>query len=133
MAVEPLSIAASILTLLDASSRFRSLCRHVCGASEGLRELLDDTARTEDLLKQMSSAAIDTEGQSPHLRMAVDLAKEKLLKLQQLIEYDVKKAGESTKTDRWQWMRKGRQAEKLLQQLKDIHSEFSIYIGLANL
>ena len=59
--------------------------------------------------------------------------KAKFVEMDALIQYTLTQAGESSKVDRWQWLRNRDEAEKLQRQLDALRNDLTALISTQNL
>lgn len=133
---DPLSITASIITVVGAANAVAKGLRRLKAAKdapEGLQDLILDVAQIEMVLNGVKSAVLSSGSPSIELATLIEEAGSKLLELRSLIEYTLKKAGGSDKVDRWQWLRKGNEVERLRNQLGTIRLNLVALTSSANL
>lgn len=133
---DPLSVTASIIAVVGAAQAVTKGLRHLKAAKdapEGLQDLVLDVAQLEMVLNCVKSSVLSSD--SPPIEVATLLgeAGSKLLELRSLIEYTLTKAGVSDKVDRWQWLRKGNEVERLRNQLGTIRLNLVALTSSVNL
>ena len=133
---DPLSVTASIIAVVGAADAVAKGLRRLKAAKDapkGLKDLVLDVAQLEMVLNCVKSVVL-TAGSPPiELATLIGEAGSKLLELKSLIEYTLTKAGVSEKVDRWQWLRKGNEVERLRNQLSTIRLNLVALTSSANL
>ena len=61
------------------------------------------------------------------------MAKNKFVEMEVLVEYSLTQAGTSSKVDRWQWLSKRVEAEKLLSQLNGLRNDLKAHVWYSEL
>ena len=133
---DPLSLAASIIAVVGAVDEVTKGLRRLKAAKDapkGLQDLLEDVEQLEIVLNCVKSAVLSSGSQPIELATLTGEAGSKLLELRSLIEYTLTKAGVSDKVDRWQWLRKGNEVERLRSQLGTIRLNLVALTSSANL
>ncbi|KAK0511488.1 hypothetical protein JMJ35_006061 [Cladonia borealis] len=120
---DPLSLTASIIAVVGAADEVTKGLRRLKaakGAPKGLQDLLEDVEQLEMVLNCVKSTVLGSGSPPIELATLTGEAGSKLLELRSLIEYTLTKAGASDKVDRWQWLRKVNEVERLRNQLGTI-------------
>ena len=133
---DPLSVTASVIAVVGAANAVTKGLRRLKAAKdapEGLQDLIQDVVQLEMVLNFVKSAVLSSGSPPIELATLVGEAGSKLLEVQSLIEYTLKKAGVSDKVDRWQWLRKGNEVERLRNQLSTIRLNLVTLTSSANL
>ena len=133
---DPLSVAASIVAIVGAADAVTKGLRRLKAAKnapEVLQALVPDVAQLEMVLNCVKSAVLNSGSPSVELATLIGEAGSKLLELRSLIEYALTKAGVSDIVDRWQWLRKGNEVERLRDQLSTIRLNLIALTSGANL
>ena len=133
---DPLSVTASIIAVVgaaDAVAKGLRRLKAVKDAPEGLQNLILDVAQIEMVLNGIKSVVLNSGSPPIELATLIEEAGSKLLELRSLIEYTLTKAGVSDKVDRWQWLRKGNEVERLRNQLGTIRLNLVALTSSANL
>ena len=120
---DPLSVTASIIAVVGAADAVAKGLRRLKAAKdapEGLQDLILEISQLEMVFNSVKSAVLSSGSPSIELATLIEEAGAKLLELRSLIEYTLTKAGASDKVDRWQWLRKGNEVERLRNQLSTI-------------
>ena len=130
--MDPLSITASTIAVIGAVQQGLRFLKAANGAPEGLNDLLDRVSRFESLLHTIQNVLPASQRGMPGLAKAMEEAQIKLLEVNKLVQYSLTKAGESTKVDYWQWLRKGNIIEKLKRQLDDTRNDLTSFMGVNN-
>ncbi len=133
---DPLSVTASIIAVVGAAdevTRGLRLLKAAKDAPESLKDLLEDLTQLEMVLNGIKSGVLSPGNPPVELASLIREAGSKLLELRSLIEYTLTKAGFSDKIDRWQWLRKGNEIERLRNQLGTIRLNLVALTSSANL
>ena len=133
---DPLSVAASIIAVVGAADEVTNGLRRLKAARhapESLRDLLEEISQLEMVLNGIKSGVLSPENPPVELASLIREAGSKLLELRSLIEYTLTKAGVSDEIDRWQWLRKGNEVERLRNQLSTIRLNLVALTSSANL
>ena len=133
---DPLSLAASIISVVGAADEVTKGLRRLKAAKDapkGLKDLLEDVEQLEMVLNCVKTAVLSPGSPPIELTTLTRDAGSKLLELRSLIEYTLTKAGVGDKVDRWQWLRKGNEVERLRNQLGTIRLNLVALISSANL
>ena len=133
---DPLSVTASIIAVVgaaDAATKGLRRLKAAKDAPEGLQDLMLDVAQLEMVLNCVKSSVLSSDSPPIELATLLGEAGSKLLELQSLIEYSLTKAGASDKVDRWQWLRKGNEVERLRNQLGTIRLNLVALTSSVNL
>ena len=133
---DPLSVTASIIAVVGAANEVTKGLRRLKAtkdAPKGLQDLLEDVERLEMVLNCVKSAVLSSGSPPIELATLIGEAGSKLLELRSLIAYTLTKAGASDKVDRWQWLRKGKEVERLKNQLGTIRLNLVALASSANL
>ena len=133
---DPLSLTASIIAVVGAADGVTKGLRRLKAAEDapkGLQDLLDDVEQLEMILNYVKSTVLGSGSPPIELTTLTREVGSKLLELQSLIEYTLTKAGASDKVDRWQWLRKGDEVERLRNQLGTIRLNLLALTCSANL
>ena len=133
---DPLSVTASIVSVVGAADAVTKGLRRLKAANEapeGLQDLVRDVAQLEIVLNCVKSAVLSSASPPIGLATLISEAGSKLLELRSLIEYTLTRAGVSDVVDRWQWVRKGNEVERLRNQLGTIRLNLVALTSGANL
>ena len=130
--MDPLSVTASTIAIIGAVQQGLRVLKAAKGAPEGLNDLLDRVSRFESLLYTIQNVLPASQKGMPGLAKAMGEAQIKLLEVNKLVQYSLTKAGENTKVDYWQWLRKGEIIEKLKRQLDDTRNDLTSFMGVNN-
>ena len=133
---DPLSLTASIIAVVGAADEVNKGLRRLKAAKDapkGLQDLLGDVEQLEMVLNCVKSAVLSSGSPPIELATLTGEAGSKLLELRSLIQYTLTKAGVSDKVDRWQWMKKGNEVERLRNQLGAIRLNLVALTSSANL
>ena len=133
---EPLSLTASIIAVVGAADEVTKGLRRLKAAKDapkGLQDLLEDAEQLEMVLNCVKNTVHGSRSPPIELATLTREAGSKLLELRSLIEYGLTKAGVSDKVDRWQWLRKGNEVERLRNQLSTIRLNLVALTCSANL
>ena len=133
---DPLSVTASIIAVVGAADAVAKGSRRLKAAKDapkGLKDLVLDVAQLEMVLNCVKSVVLTAGSPAIELATLIGEAGSKLLELRSLIEYTLTKAGVSDKVDRWQWLRKGNEVERLRNQLSTIRLNLVALTNSANL
>ena len=134
--MEPLSVTASVVAVLGAARRLSKgvgLLKAAKGAPEGLDDLLLHLSGIEDVLQAIQDISTEPSTVSPGFTRVLNTAKAKFAEMDSLIQYTLTEAGESSKVDRWQWLRKRGEVEKLQRQLDGLRNDLTALICTQNL
>lgn len=134
--MDPLSVAASVIAVVGAARQVTkglAILKKAKGAPRALDYLLNDISRFELVLSAFQNASYESRREAPELTQVLEAAKEKLLEIHSLVEYSLKKPGESSKVDRWQWLRKGNEVGRLRKQLGDLRDDLTALISSGSL
>ena len=130
-----LSVTASIIAVAGAADAVTKGLRRLKaakGAPKGLQDLFEDVEQLELVLGCVKSAVLSPGSPPIGLATLVEEAGSKLLELRSLIEYTLTEAGISDKIDRWQWLRKESEVERLRNQLGTIRLNLVAVTSSAN-
>ena len=133
---DPLSVTASIIAVIGAADAVAKGLRRLKAAKDapkGLQDLILDVAQIEMVLNGVKSVVLNSGSPLIELATLIEESGSKLLELRSLIEYTLTKAGVSDKVDRWQWLRKGNEVERLRNQLGTIRLNLVTLTSSANL
>ena len=134
--MEPLSVTASVLAVLGAARRLSQgvgLLKAAKGAPDSLGDLLLRLSGIEEVLHAIQDVSTKPGAVSPGLTRVLGRTKAKFVEMDSLIQYTLTKAGESSKVDRWQWLRRREEVEKLQRQLDALHNDLTALITTQNL
>ena len=134
--MDPLSVTASVLALLGAARKLSKgvdIMRAAKGAPESLDDLLLQLSDIEEVLQEIQHVSAEPSAVSPGLTKVLGRTKAKFLEMESLIQYTLTEAGESSKVDRWQWLRKRDEAERLQRQLDALRNDLTALISTQNL
>ncbi len=133
---DPLSVTASIIAVIGVAGEVAKGLRRLKAAKdapEGLQDLLEDFAQLEMVLNGIKSAVLSPGRPPVELATLIREAGSKLLELRSLIECTLTKVGVSDQVNRWQWLRKGNEVERLRNQLGTIRLNLVAVTSSANL
>ena len=134
--MEPLSVTASVVAVLGAARRLSKgvgLLKAAKGAPESLDDLLLHLAGIEEVLYAIQDVPTRPTTVSPGLTRVLGRTKAKFIEMDSLIQYTLTGAGESSKVDRWQWLRKRDEVDKLQRQLDALRNDLTALISTQNL
>lgn len=134
--MEPLSVAASVVAVLGAARRLSKgigLLKAAKGAPESLDDLLSYLSGIEEVLLAIQDIPTEPSTISLGLARVLGRTKAKFVEMDALIQYTLTEAGESSKVDRWQWLRKRDEVEKLQRQLDALRNDLTALISTQNL
>ena len=134
--MDPLSIAASVVAVLGAARRLSKgvgLLKAAKGAPESLDDLLSHLASIEEVLQAIQDVSTEPSPVSPGLTRVLGRTKAKFVEMDSLIQYTLTEAGESSKVDRWQWLRKRDEVAKLQRQLDALRNDLTALISTQSL
>ncbi len=134
--MEPLSVTASVVAVIGAArklSRGVSLLKAAKDSPESLDDLLLHLSGIEEVLQAIQDVSTEPSTVLPGLTRVLDRAKAKFVEMESLIQYTLTEAGESSKVDRWQWLRKRGEVEKLQRQLDALRNDLTALITAQNL
>ena len=134
--MEPLSVTASIVAVLGAARRLSKgvgLLKAARGAPESLDDLLLHLTGIEEVLHAIQDVPTEPSTISPGLARVLGRAKAKFVEMDALIQYTLTHAGESSKVDRWQWLKKRDEVDKLQRQLDALRNDLTTLISTQNL
>ena len=134
--MEPLSVTASIVAVLGVARRLSKgvgLLKAAKGAPESLDDLLLHLSSIEEVLQAIQDVSTEPSTVSAGLTRVLDRTKEKFVEMESLIQYTLIEAGESSKVDRWQWLRKRDEVERLQRQLDALRNDLTALISTQNL
>ena len=133
---DPLSVTASIIAVVGTAHTVTKGLRRLKAAKdapEGLQDLISDVAQLEMVLNCVKSVVLSSSGPPIELATLIGEAGSKLLEVQSLIGYTLTEAGVSNQVNRWQWLRKGNEVERLRTQLDTIRLNLVTLTSSANL
>ena len=133
---DPLSLTASIIAVVGAAEEVTKglrLLKAAKDAPKGLQNLLEDVNQLEMVLNYIKSTVLGSGSPPLELVTLTGETGSKLLELRSLIKYTLTKVGVSDKVDRWQWLRKGNEVERLRNQLGTIRLNLVALTSTANL
>ena len=139
---DPLSITASIIAILGAAEGVTKMVGKIKGIQDAPTELLALLNEVADLtlvLRHVQNFTRSQSARSPqslqdqcqHLSALVDRAREKVLRLEELIEYKLVKPDstpESIKISRLEWAKARRPLKEFQQSLRDIRQNISTHL-----
>ena len=134
--MEPLSVTASVVAVLGAARRLLKglgLLKAAEGAPASLDDLLLHLSGIEEVLQATQDVPTEPSTVSPGLSRVLGRTKAKFVEMESLIQYTLTEAGESSKVDRWQWLRKRDEIEKLRRQLDALRNDLTALISTQNL
>ena len=134
--MDPLSVTASVVAILGVArrlSRSVGLLKAAKGAPEGLDDLRLHLSGIEEVLQAIQDTSTEPSTVSPGLTRVLSTAKQKFVEMDSLIQYTLTVAGESTKVDRWQWLRKKGEVDKLQRQLDALRNDLTSLLTTQNL
>lgn len=135
-AMDPLSLTASVIAVIGAAQQVGKgliILKTANDAPQGLDGLLSDISRFELVLDVIKDACSDSVRDTPALMRVLSMAEGKLLEINSLVQYSLTKTGESSRVDRWQWLRRGNEVGKLRHQLCGIQGDLTALIGANSL
>ena len=133
---DPLSIAASVLTVVGAAHKVKKglrVLKIIKDAPEGLNDLIEDVSRLEVVLETIKNATSDSQTAMPAMETLLAAGRKRLTELDILIQYTLTEAGEDRKVDHWQWTRGRSDVEKIRGQLDTIRNDLTLLISSNNL
>ena len=131
--MDPLSLTASLITVVGAVKQVKKGLRQLKGLHNAPRELddlLDENSQFEAILKALDNTPWKCNDVRPELQTVLSKAHAKLNDFDALIQYTLTEAGTSSKVDRLQWVRRRREVEELRQDLKIIMSRIVSLVGV---
>ena len=134
--MDPLSVTASVVAILGVARRLSrgiGLLKSVKGAPEGLDDLLLHLSGIEEVLHATQDVSSESSTVSPGLTRVLSRTKAIFIEMDSLIRYTLTEAGESSKVDRWQWLRKRDEVEKLQRQLDTLRNDLTALVNTQNL
>lgn len=134
--MEPLSVTASVVAVLGVARRLSKgvgLLKAAKGAPESLDDLLVHLTGIEEVLHAIQDVPTEPSTISQGLARVLGRTKAKFVEMDALIQYTLTQAGESSKVNRWQWLRKRDEAEKLQRQLDALRNDLTALISTQNL
>ena len=132
----PLSVTVSVLAVLGAARRLSKgvgLLKAANDAPKSLDDLLLHLSGIEEVLQAIQNVCTEPSTVSPGLTRVLGRTKAKFVEMESLVQYTLTKAGESSKVDRWQWLRKREEVEKLQGQLDALRNDLTALITTQNL
>ena len=121
--MEPLSAAASIIAVVGAARKaaegLQSL-KAIKDAPKELEDLLLEFSQIEVILQSYKNLPTDFQERSSDLITILGVAENKFDELDSLVHYTLTKAGSNEKVDRFQWLQKRSDTERLRKQLGQI-------------
>ena len=127
--MDPFSFAASIITVIGATKTGINGIKKLRGTPHELDDLLADISQFEVVLEAVQNIPARDNADS-ELERLLESGSKKMLELNSLVQYQLTKAGESSKVDRLQWIRSGHDVERLRGQLRDIRANIVALIGV---
>ncbi len=134
--MEPLSVTASVVAVLGAARRLSKgvgLLKAAKDAPESLDDLLLHLSGIEEVLQAIQDVSTEPSTVSAGLTRVLGRTKAKFVEMESLIQYALTEAGESSKVDRWQWLRKRGEVENLQRQLDALRNDLTALICTQNL
>ena len=125
---DPLSIAASVATLVAITKPIIKRLKVFKGAQQELELLLVEVRHFDDLLQAIRSGNLTDENW--RIKTLLDDAKDVLLKINVLVQYTLTEAGTDDKVDRLQWTRKRDDVERLTKSLRKVCANMVAIIGV---
>ena len=117
---DPLSIAASVVTLVATTKPIIERLKGFKDAPKGLKELLTEVNQLDSLLQAVESGSWSSQNADQTIRSPLGNAKKLLHEIDALVQYTLTEAGTDDKVDRWQWTRKRRDVERLMKALRTV-------------
>lgn len=102
---EPISIGASVVTLLGASRAISACLKRLGSASHDLVDLLVEVSQFEVVVQSIRKTPKILASTENPLEKLIDDATKALIEAQSLVDYRLTKAGNSTRVDHLQWAR----------------------------
>ena len=127
---DPLSIAASVVTLVATTKPIIERLKAFKEAPQGLKELLTEVNQLESLLQTIQSASWSSESADQTIRSLLGNAKKLLHEIDTLVQYTLTEAGTVDKVDRWQWTRRRKDVERLMKALKMVCANMFAVLGV---
>ena len=134
--MEPLSVTTSVLAVVGAARRLSKgvgLLKAAKDAPESLDDLLLHLSGIEEVLQEIQHVSTEPSAVSPGLTRVLGRTKAKFVEMESLVQYTLTEAGESSKVDRWQWLRKRDEVERLQRQLDALRNDLTALISTQNL
>lgn len=128
-AMDPFSFAASIITVIGATKTGINGIKKLRGAPQELDDLLADISQFEIVLRAVQNIRTHDNADS-ELKKLLESGSKKMVELDSLVQYQLTKAGESSKVDRFPWIRNGNDVERLRGQLRDVIANLVALIGV---
>ena len=133
VSMDPFSIFVGTLTILGTANSIRQRLLRYRGKSKRLNRLLNEINHIEDVFQRISEASPDAGHSRLELESLLSEANQILLKLHQLIEYRLTKAGGSNQVDTLQWVLHVKELDEYLDRLNVIRSNLSYLMGAITL
>jgi hypothetical protein len=133
--MDPLSITASIITVLSAARKAGQGLQKIKALKDAPKELdnlLAEFSRIESVLQAFQNLPTSVQERVPGLVKILQDAKVKFDELDSLIHYVLTTAGENNRVDRLQWIRKRHDAERLRGQLNEIQATLNTLLNTTN-
>ena len=127
---DPLSIAASVVTLVATTKPIMERLEAFKEAPQGLKELLTEVNHLDSLLQAVESAPWSSENSDQTIKSMLGNAKKLLHEIDALVQYTLTEAGTDDKVDRWQWARRRKDVERLMKTLRNICANMVAVLGV---
>ena len=127
---DPISIIASVITVLGASKKTAQHLKVLRGAPQGLEDLLSEITKFDSFLQTFRRESWSSDDTDDNLKPLLKEAEKKLVQFNELVEYTLTKAGSSDKVDRWQWPRKQDEIQRLRENLRETRASLVASFGV---
>ena len=127
---DPLSITASLITILSTTKGVVKRAKVLRGAPQELEDLLSDITRFDNFLLNIRRRSWSSDDSVDGLRELLEDAQKKLLEFNEFVQYTLTKAGSSDKVDHWQWLRKQDHVRKLRDNLREARANLMALLGV---
>lgn len=134
--MEPVSAISSIVTLIGTAktaSKGLQRLKALGDAPIELNDLLEDVSSFKSLLQGIEDSPVLHNQRSPLLEQVLARANGKLLTIDKLVQYNLTKAGENKKVDRWQWVWKKQEIAEVRIQLGRVQNDLTTTLAIINL
>ena len=129
--MDPLSVGASVIAVVGATGKVIKEIRRLKAmqdAPKELDDLLADVSHFE--LVVQASKRVDRNVES-ELGTLLKTAQDLITEFESLIEYKLTEPGSSNKVDRWQWIRRSKDVERLRVKLRDVTASIGALVGIS--
>ena len=127
---DPISIIASVITIVGATKKTIQRLKILRGAPQGLEDLLSEITQFDIFLHAFRRRPCSDDADSNDLKRYLRDAEKKLTDFNKLLEYTLTKAGTSNEVDRWQWTRKGDEIQRVREDLRETRANLVALSGV---